>query len=153
VDAGGEKLRFFFLNKFALPGAISTGAKNLKGGKHMLYLANAFSIGMLDSANAIIKVSEAEVEKIRSLMKNNFTSAVGHQSTSEILSKLLNVTVPMNRSPIKIKEGDTLVIFQLLTRLEEGRVLTADEILSLPYKFYIVEVLPYNETIEALYHW
>jgi len=119
----------------------------------MLYLANAFSIGMLDSANAIIKVSEAEVEKIRSLMKNNFTSAVGHQSTSEILSKLLNVTVPMNRSPIKIKEGDTLVIFQLLTRLEEGRVLTADEILSLPYKFYIVEVLPYNETIEALYHW
>jgi len=108
---------------------------------------------MLDSANAIIKVSEAEVEKIRSLMKNNFTSAVGHQSTSEILSQLLNVTVPMNRISVKLKEGDTIIIFQLLMRLEEGKVLTADEILSLPHKFYIAEVLPYNETLEALYHW
>jgi len=120
----------------------------------MLIISNAFSIGMLSSSNAILEVKEVSAEDVKALLsRNEFVSVVGHQTTADVLSLLLNVKIPTNRIQVQLKPNDKLIVFQLLSRLPEGVVLTADEVLSLPHKFYTVEVLPYNETIEALYHW
>ena len=49
--------------------------------------------------------------------------------------------MPFNRVPIKLQKKDRLIVFQLLTRLEEGKVLSDEELMRLPHKFYVVEVL------------
>lgn len=41
----------------------------------------------------------------------------------------------MNRTQLKLTKNDILIVFQLGVRIEEGKVLTRDEILQLPYKF------------------
>jgi len=108
----------------------------------MIFLSNAFSLSMLASPEAILKIVEVNTETVKSLLNQaQATSAVGHASTAQVLSSLLEKEVPTNRINIKINKNDVLVVFQLLTRLEEGRVLTAEEVASLPYKFYLVEVL------------
>jgi hypothetical protein len=108
------------------------------------FLSNAFSLSMLplSSKEVNLSVKEIPVEEVKKDLKDgSFTSAVGHQSTAEILSTLLEIPVATNRVSISLNKGDVLYVFQLLTRLQEGQVLSADEIKSLPYKFFRVEIL------------
>jgi len=108
----------------------------------MLYVGNAFSLGMLQGSEVTLRVTEVSVQMVKSLLQaQDFQSAVGHQGTADIVTSLLDIAVPMNRVSLKLEKGDTLVVFQLLTRLEEGRVLTKEEVEKLPFKFFLVEVL------------
>jgi len=107
----------------------------------MLHLSNAFSLGMLQDSETTLKVAEVDTAIVKNLLVSQpWQSAVGHQGTADILSSLLGVTVPMNRVTLKLGKGDILVVFQLLTRLEEGKVLTSEELEKLPFKFFLVEV-------------
>jgi hypothetical protein len=111
----------------------------------MLYIANTFTISMLPNGGNV-QITPIELEEVKSLLQGgNFTSAVGHFSTAEVISKLLGIEIPSNRISLSLKEGDILIVFQLLIRLEEGKILQAEEILSLlkegKVKFYKVEVL------------
>jgi len=119
----------------------------------MLYVANAFSISMLANNDVVVRIREIDVEEAKNLIKSNqFISAVGHASTASLLSKMVQVEIPVNRINLKLAESDMLIVFQVLVRLEEGRVLSEDEIKQLPTKFFLVELLP-SYTLEALYHW
>jgi len=114
----------------------------LKEVRLMLHISNAFSLGMLQGSEVTLKVTEVNLATVKSLLKaQDFQSAVGHQGTADIVTSLLDVAVPMNRISLKLGKGDTLVVFQLLTRLEEGRVLSKEEVEKLPFKFFLVEVL------------
>lgn len=107
-----------------------------------VYLANAFSLSMLSQLPAQIKVMETNPTEITAIaFQNIIVSAVGHEGTAQLLSQILGFQVPVNRVSIKLAPSDILIVFQLLTRLPEGRVLTADEIKQLQYKFYIVKLL------------
>jgi len=116
-----------------------------QGGSAMIYLSNALSISMLPPQGATVRVSPLTVEETRALLAEGFESAVGHESTAAILSILLGVEVPPRRVAIKLGAGDTLIVFQLLTRLPEGAVLSSEEVLSLVQEgkaaFYKVEIL------------
>lgn len=107
----------------------------------MIYIANAISLTMFpEECNLFIrKVSVDDVKDI--LSSNNFISAIGHEATANILSKLLNVSIPTNRIAIKIDKNDILVVFSLKQRLPEGKVLTStEEIEQIGYDFYIVGI-------------
>jgi hypothetical protein len=90
-------------------------------------------------------VRQIDLERVKSLLQFGFESAVGHQSTAEILSNLLEIEVPVNRVAIKLQSGDILIVFQLGVRLNEGQVLGKEEILDLYNKgqasFIMVEVV------------
>ncbi len=114
-----------------------------------IYVSNAFSLSMLGAnlppEGRTVKVRPISLEEVKSLLQGgNYVSAVGHPATAEVLTALLGVEVPPNRVQIKLGVGDTLVVFQLLTRLPEGAVLTKDEVDSLVQEgkatFYLVEV-------------
>jgi len=105
-----------------------------------VYISNAFSLSMLNSLPAQLRVREVSVEEVKSLIRNGFVSSVGHPSTAQVISQLLNVQIPANRQAIQLKQGDILVVFQLLTRLPEGKVLSEREVKSLPAKWILVEV-------------
>ena len=92
-----------------------------------------------------LRVREVSLSEAREMINDRtFTSAVGHESTAQVLSTLLGVEVPPNRIAISLKKGDGLLVFQLLVRLEEGRVLTSEEVEALvregKVKLYLVEV-------------
>jgi hypothetical protein len=91
-----------------------------------------------------LRVRPLTLEEVLSLLRGGFISAVGHQATAEILTDLLGVEVPFNRAAITMREGDSLIVFQLRVRLEEGRILTREEVLSLyeggQASFWLVEV-------------
>jgi len=106
------------------------------------YLASAFSLSMFPSEPLMtLTVEEISVERAKEELKNGFTSAVGHPDTAKLLTELLDVNVPANRIMVKLNHGDSVIVFQLLTRLPEGKVLTADELRQLPYKFFKVTLL------------
>jgi hypothetical protein len=62
-------------------------------------------------------------------------SAVGHESTAQILTKLLGQDIPVNRVQYKQGKGDIAIIFKLNGRSEEGKILTAEEIEEIGYEF------------------
>ena len=107
------------------------------------YLGNAFSLSMLKGSSAMIGVGVVPAEYVGRQLRTTpgWVSAVGHESTAKVLTQLLGVEVPVNRIRIELGEDDVLYVFQLLTRLPEGRVLSREEVLSLPYRFYEVRVL------------
>jgi hypothetical protein len=118
--------------------------------QHKIYLSNAFSLNMLNLNPEIpvpvrLFIRLIDLERVKSLLQLGFESAVGHQSTAEILSNLLGIEVPADRKAIKLQSGDILIVFQLGVRLAEGQVLSKEEVLDLYNKgqasFVMVEVV------------
>jgi len=102
-----------------------------------VYISNAFSLSMLTPPTTI-KVVEASAEDVKNILSSNFISAIGHEATAKIITTQLGVNVPVNRVSISLKRGDTLLVYQLLKRLEEGKVLTEQEMMQVPAKWYVV---------------
>ena len=92
-----------------------------------IYLANAFSLQMVDEANYNVKVETVEN------LPEGLTSAIGHADTAKVLG------VEMNRINISLKKGDTLYVAQLMGgRLPEGST-TLPEGFSFSYKKVTIE--------------
>jgi hypothetical protein len=66
-------------------------------------------------------------------------SAVGHASTAQILTELLEVEVPVNRINFAQQIDQTAVVFKLLGRPEEGKILSREEIEQIGYEFKLLE--------------
>ncbi len=112
------------------------------------YLCNAFSLSMLGQMppeGRTVKVRPVSLEEVKSLLQGEYVSAVGHQATAEVLSTLLGLPVEARRVAITLSPGDRVIVFQLGVRLEEGRILNEEEVLSLyregKASFFVVEVV------------
>lgn len=77
-------------------------------------------------------------EVIELMANNNLLSAIGHQSTADILSELTGFTVPLNRIQFAQEVGQQAIIFKLNGRPEEGKILSRAEIESIGYSFKIL---------------
>lgn len=65
-------------------------------------------------------------------------SAIGHASTAEILSELLEFPVEKNRFEYEQQAGETALIFRLKQRPPEGKVLSRAEIEEIGYEFGVL---------------
>lgn len=68
-------------------------------------------------------------------------SAIGHSSTAEILSELLEFPIDKNRFEYKQETGETALIFRLKQRPPEGRILNREEVEAIGYEFGILRRL------------
>jgi hypothetical protein len=93
------------------------------------------------STETILRVKEVSVETVKELLAGGFESAIGHETTAQLLTQMLNLEVKAERRQIMLTPETKLVVFQLLGRLPEGRVLTFEELSKIPHKFFIVELL------------
>jgi hypothetical protein len=84
------------------------------------------------------------VQEAKQLLASRFISAVGHQSTAEIMSTVLGIPVPYNRAQVFLEPGDEAVCFILKARPPEGRVLTVQELESIGYYFIHAKVLEHE---------
>lgn len=76
-----------------------------------------------------LAVTKIDLEDAREWIRNGeFVSAVGHESTAKLLSELLGVEIPMNRIFVNMQRGDEALAIQFLERIQEGKVLTKEEL-------------------------
>jgi len=76
-----------------------------------------------------------EKEAITLLREKPFVSAVGHGATAHFLSWLTGIEIPVNRVAIKMAAGDRAVVFRVLMRLPEGKVLSEEELELVSFEF------------------
>lgn len=84
---------------------------------------------------------DISLEEARELVAHNIgklDSAIGHQSTAEIMTTLLGVEVPVNRQMFAQEAGQQALVFKLNGRPEEGKILTSEEIEEIGYKFQVL---------------
>lgn len=95
------------------------------------------TIATTDGLYAIKSIS---LEDARILVQGaELDSAIGHQSTAEIMSALLGVDIPMNRQMFAQQSGQVALVFKLKGRPLEGAILNASEIEAIGYEFKTME--------------
>ena len=94
------------------------------------YLSNAFSLSMLTVPSATLRVERVTREVFCSEAKEA-VSAVGHPATAQVISQICGFPIQANRVTITMKPGDVLLVFQIMERLPEGKVLSKEEVESL----------------------
>ncbi|MDD2761212.1 MAG: DUF1874 domain-containing protein [Methylomonas sp.] len=81
------------------------------------------------------------IDNARSMLEAEFVSAIGHDASAKVLSQILNITIPVNRIPIKMLPRDEGLILRLLQRLPEGKVLDETELKSLDFELGLLKRL------------
>ena len=85
------------------------------------------------------ELKDITLQEAQQLVKDNeILSAVGHQSTADILTTLLDTEIPMNRIQFAQETGQKALVFKLNGRPEEGKILTAEEIHQIGFKFQLL---------------
>lgn len=87
------------------------------------------------------KLSDISLEDAKKLVADAGTldSAIGHQSTAEIMTTLLETEVAVNRQMFTQEVGQQALVFKLNGRPEEGKILSKEEIEKIGYKFQLLE--------------
>lgn len=87
------------------------------------------------------KLSDITTEKAREILADgNFISAIGHDSTAEIISSVLGINVPMNRINASFDNvGDLAVCFKLNSRPKEGSILSLEDLQEIGFSWKLLE--------------
>ena len=70
---------------------------------------------------------------------HNAISAVGHESTAKLLSKLLDYPVKANRVEIHMGVGQIALVFSLKQRQSEGKILSLSVLKELKFELGIMK--------------
>lgn len=79
------------------------------------------------------------LEQARVLVQNGFQSAVGHESTAQVISTILGIDCPVNRMQYKQGPGDMALVFKMKARAPEGKILTVEELEVVGYEWGTLE--------------
>ena len=96
----------------------------------MIYLANAFSPSMLSKLPLDVEFTNVQVSEFCEAV-NGGVNAIGHQGTVDLINSLCGSELKVNRIAIQTNVDDVLYIVMLTVRLEEGRVLSNEEIMKI----------------------
>ncbi len=81
------------------------------------------------------------LDEVQRRLDQEYTSAIGHQGTARLLTRLLGREVAANRIAIAMQPGDEAIVLKLETRLPEGAVLDAAALARIPFEFGLLERL------------
>lgn len=88
------------------------------------------------TADGSYELATISVDEARDLVDGaDILSAVGHESTAQILTTLLGLHVAVNRINFQQQPGQVALVFKLNGRAPEGRILSADEVEAIGYDF------------------
>lgn len=68
-------------------------------------------------------------------------SAIGHESTAQIMTELLGISVPVNRQMFVQQPGQQALVFKLNGRPPEGTILSREDIERIGYKFQLLTMM------------
>jgi len=115
------------------------------------YLTNAFSPNML-ILPADVSFMQTNKNEFCEVIANGVFNAIGHQGTIDLVNILCNTKLDLNRVAIRAKTGDTIYILTLALRLEEGKLLTKEEIVKLyeEGKVMLLKAKVYGDVLKDL---
>lgn len=88
------------------------------------------------TADGDYEIKSVPLDVAKSLIEGKeVLSAIGHQSTADILTELLGQNVKMNRINFAQEPGQIALVFKLNGRPEEGKILSREEIEKIGYSF------------------
>lgn len=93
------------------------------------------------TTDGIYSVKTISLDTARQIVDNNASnldSAIGHESTAQIMTTLLGREVKMNRQQFEQQEGQDALVFKLKGRPPEGEILNADQIEKIGYEFKLM---------------
>jgi len=116
----------------------------------MIYITNGFSPSML-KLPADVEFKEVSKDEFCGAVSKG-VNAIGHAGTIDLINKLCGAALSVNRISITATVGDEIYIIMLTTRLEEGKVLNADEIQRMynEGKVRLVKAKVYGAVLEEL---
>lgn len=101
-----------------------------------------FNCSIMTDTGVFVK-EKTFLRKVKKIMEKtkNIESAIGHESTAEILTELTGRKIPVRR--VKYVQQtfpeEMAIVFQLRSRPDEGKILTREEIEETGYDFYTVK--------------
>ena len=109
------------------------------------YMKKPLPIAILNTtiltADGDFSLKTISLEEAKQLIQDKETlSAVGHDSTAQILTELLEVDVPLNRIQFKQQSGQQALCFKLSGRPREGAILSKEEVEAMDYEFKLLEM-------------
>ena len=105
----------------------------------MVYLTNAFSLTMIQSFPVTIEINEISETEVKNIL-DKFVSAIGHESTAQLLSSKLNKEITFNRISITLTAEDILIVAQLMGPRKEYKDMTVEEIQNYPIKYFLIKI-------------
>ncbi|MFN0162416.1 MAG: YddF family protein [Burkholderiales bacterium] len=76
------------------------------------------------------------IDEARQLIAGStWTSAIGHDSTANIVGRLLGIDCPFNRVRHQQQIGESAIVFRLAARAPEGQILDLNAIERIGYSF------------------
>jgi hypothetical protein len=105
----------------------------------MLYLFNTNII----PSPAVVRVSlisrESAIDYVKYYPKSEIISAIGHEATARCMSELLGINVEVNRINANPVTGNVAISLKLNGRIEEGKVLTIEDMDNIGYSLFFIE--------------
>jgi hypothetical protein len=102
-----------------------------------IYLTTTFSPAMLGKVEATVK--EISLDQVKEgLEVLNWTSAVGHETTADVLSALLGCEVKFNRVNLVLEAGDRLFCVIPNFRANVAREFSREEVEAAGYRCFLV---------------
>lgn len=98
--------------------------------------------GTVATTNGVYRVCDIDIDKATKLVKEYAViSAIGHESTAEIMTEILDEEIIFNRIQFEQDVSQLAIVFKLNERPIEGLVLTRDEIEKIGYSLKLMERL------------
>lgn len=82
-----------------------------------------------------------ELTEARRRVVPGFVSAIGHEGAAAFLSRLLGLSVELNRIAVAMAPGDAALVLRVKVRLPEGKILSEEEFAAVPYELGWLERL------------
>lgn len=99
----------------------------------MLYLLNSpvlSDFGVWRYTGPVSVVEAAEMLRAAP----EFVSAIGHESTAQLMSELLGFAIEKNRVTVSMQPGDRALVFSVKRRMPEGVVLSSEDLRRVPFE-------------------
>ena len=102
-------------------------------------VSNAFSVNMLKEIT-LLSFIPASLSDIKFFLEEGeLYSIIGHKATADLLTAKLGVEIKYNRENYTRKKDDRIIVCLPNKRLDEGQVLTEEELSKIDIKFWIVQ--------------
>lgn len=90
--------------------------------------------------NGTYKMSSVTDLEAKEILQQGFECAIGHASTAQIISEILDLDVKENRITASMDNiGDKAVCFKLNSRPKEGEILSKEQLVEIGYSFKLIE--------------
>lgn len=91
------------------------------------------------TAEGTYTLRDITTDEARELVASSeLDSAIGHVATALVMEQLLGTEIPVHRQVFTQQPGQQALVFKINGRPEEGKILTAEEIEAIGYKFQLL---------------